>query len=119
MLRGNGWATILGHTDRMPDTPITALQPFAALASIVTALVAAYAYGNYRLFLYRRMRALEAILQKKNKPNDDSLTLQQLAVELTLTESQIIEAASRSKKIESWAGQLGKDYRLRMKRDRI
>jgi hypothetical protein len=34
-------------------------------------------------------------------------------VELTLTEDQVIEAASRSKKIEPWPGQFGTEYRFR------
>lgn len=92
------------------------LEALAALASIIMAIVAAYAYGSYRWTLHRRIQALENLLAKKNQPNDDSLTLRQLAVELTLTEDQVIEAASRSKKIEPWFGQSGTEYRFRMNR---
>ena len=93
------------------------LEALAALASIATALVAVYAYGRYRLTLHRRVSALEELLAKKNQPRDDSLTLRQLAIALTLTENQVIEAASLSKKIESSAGQSGKDYRFKLIRN--
>ena len=67
------------------------LNGFADLATIVTAIVAVVAFGSYHLTIYRRTKALEQILAKKNRPNDDSLTLKQLAIELTLTEKQVIE----------------------------
>jgi hypothetical protein len=92
------------------------LNGLADVASIVTASIAAWAYGFYRLTLRRRTRALERELAKKNQPADDSLTLQQLATALTLTKEQVIEAASRSKKIEPWAGQSGEEYRFRMRK---
>ena len=95
---------------------MTWLNGIADLATIVTATVAAHAYATYRLALHARMQKLEQALAKKTQPNDDSLTLAQLAVDLVLTEPQVIEAASRSKKVESWAGQSGKEYRFRMKR---
>jgi hypothetical protein len=95
---------------------MTWLNGIADLATIVTAIVAVLAYGTYRWTLHARMRNLEQALAKKTQPNDDSLTLAQLAIDLVLTEPQVIEAASRSKKVESWAGQSGKEYRFRMKR---
>jgi hypothetical protein len=92
------------------------LEALASLATIITAIIAACAYGNYRLVLRSRMRNLETVLAGKIQPNDDSLTLSQLAIALTLTEPQVIEAASRSKKIERWAGRTGKESRYRIKR---
>jgi hypothetical protein len=92
------------------------LETLAELATIATAVIAAYAYGNYRLVLHSRTRKLETLLSGKTQPNDDSLTLHQLAIDLTLTEPQVIEAASRSRKIEPWAGQSGTEYRFRVKR---
>jgi hypothetical protein len=90
------------------------LTDLADVASIITAAIAAWAYGFYRLTLYHRTKALEKILAEKDRPNDDSLTLKQLAIALKLTEDQVIEAASRSKKIESWAGQTGTECRFRI-----
>jgi hypothetical protein len=77
------------------------LNGLADVASIVTASIAAWAYGFYRLTVRRRTRALERVLAKKNQPGDDSLTLQQLGTALTLTDEQVIEAASRSKKVRA------------------
>jgi hypothetical protein len=85
------------------------------VATDVTACVAVVGYGSYRLTLYRRVRALEKALSKKTQLNDNSLTVQQLAIELTLTEDQVIDAAARSRVIEPWAGQSGTEYRFRLK----
>lgn len=87
----------------------------AQVATDVTACVAVFGYGSYRLTLYRRVRALEKALSKKRQLNDNSLTVQQLAIELTLTEDQVIDAAARSRAIEAWAGQSGNEYRFRLK----
>ena len=92
------------------------LSGLANVASIITAVIAAWAYAFFRLTLRRRTVALETKLAEKNHLNDDSLTLKQLAVALKLAEDQVIEAASRSKKIESWEGQTGSEYLLRMKK---
>ncbi len=88
------------------------MDTLADLASIVTAVVATYAYGNYRWVLHRRVRALEIALVKKSQANDDTLTLRQLAAQLTATEDQVIEAASKSKKVRSTVGRLGNEYRF-------
>lgn len=92
------------------------LNSLADIATIVTASVAVLAYGTYRVTLYRRTKSLEKILETKNRPNDDSLTLEQLAAASVMTSDQVIEAASRSKKIEPWGGQSGNEYRFRIKR---
>jgi len=97
-------------------TTVSFLEALADVATIITAGVATYAYLNYRWVIYSRRRRLETLLAGKTGPNDDSLTLQQLASHLGLTEDQVIEAASRSKKIEPWIGQSGKEYRFRTKR---
>ena len=91
------------------------LEALADLATIVTAVIAVWAYGSYRWVLHSRVRELETVLATKNQPHDNSLTLRQLAIELRLTEPLVIEAASRSKKIESWAGQSGNEYHFRIK----
>jgi hypothetical protein len=80
------------------------LEGVADLATILTAGVAAYGYGTYRLAIQRRKSKIEALLEKKNQPNDDSLTLQQIAGPLKLTIEQVLEAASRSDKIEGVGG---------------
>ncbi|MGH6935841.1 MAG: hypothetical protein ACRED2_06620, partial [Methylocella sp.] len=92
------------------------LETLADLATIRTAVIAAYAYGNYRLVLKCHTRKLETALAGKTQPNDDSVALSQLAISLTLTEPQVVEAASRSSKIETWAGHSGTEYRFRIKR---
>lgn len=91
------------------------LDALGSVASIITALVAAFAYGSYRCILYRRVKQLEGLLEKKDQPRDKSLTLSQLAAALTLTEDQVIEAASRSKKVESNGGSTGSEYRFKIK----
>jgi hypothetical protein len=95
---------------------MTWLNALADFATVITAVVAVFAYGTYRWTIHARMRRIEDELSKKNKPNDDSLTVMQLAIKLALTESQVIEAAAISKKVESWAGQSGEEYRFRTKR---
>jgi hypothetical protein len=59
------------------------LDAFGDLGSIVTALVAIYAYADYRRTLYRRTRAVEAALAKKTQANDNSLTISQVAAIIT------------------------------------
>src|SRR5580700_6783443 len=92
------------------------LRAVANVASIATAVVAVYGYGHYRYTRHRRTRDLETLLEKKNQPRDDTLTLDQLAAELGLTNEQVIDAASRSKRIEPWAGQTGAERRFQIKR---
>jgi len=93
------------------------LHALADLASIITASVAILAYGSYRLTLYHRRTKLEKVLAGKTAPNDDSLTLQQLATVLKLTEDQVTETASKSKKVEGWGGQSGNEHRFRLIRN--
>ena len=92
------------------------LDRLAAIVTIATALVAVCGYAYYRWTQHSHTQRLEALLAQKTQPNDDSLTVQQIAIALMLTESQVIEAASRSAIIESWAGQSGQEYRFRLKR---
>src|ERR1700730_2685195 len=92
------------------------LDVLAKLASIITALAAAYAYIVYRRTLHRRTRAIEDALAKKTEPNDDSLTREQLAAVLGVTQEQVVEAASRRNKVQPWTGQSGEEYRFRFKR---
>jgi len=83
------------------------------VATIATAIVAVYAYGSYRMALCNRTIAVEKLLAKKSRPMDDSLTLEQIAGQLKFTTEQVLEAASRSKKIEGTTGLLGNERRLR------
>lgn len=84
------------------------LDALADVATIATALIAAWAYGSYRLKLYRRRTAVEVLLAGKKQPGDDSLTLEQIAAVLKLTIEQVLDAAQASKRIEgctaSWGG---------------
>lgn len=91
------------------------LEIIAQIATDITACVAVYGYGSYRLTIHRRVRAVERALAKRTQPDDNSLTVQQLAIELTLTEDQVIDAAGRSRKVESCTGESGNEYRFRMK----
>ena len=61
------------------------------------------------------MLKIEKLLFTKKQPNDNSTRVSQLASALGLTEFQVIEAAERSGKIESWSGQLGNEYSLQIK----
>lgn len=90
------------------------LHNLADLASIITASVAVFAFVPYYLTLRRRRTKLEEILSRKVAPNDDLLTVSQCATALKMTEDQVIEAASRSEKIEGWGGQSGTEHRLRL-----
>jgi hypothetical protein len=99
------------------STGMSLLHALADLASVVTAGVAVVAYGSYRLTLRQRENALVKLLATKTAPNDNSLTLQQLAASLKLTEGQVIEAASKSKVVEGWGGQLGNETRFRLVRN--
>jgi hypothetical protein len=88
------------------------LDAVGDLASIFTASVAVVAYGDYRLTLHRRIRAMEKVLAKKTQTNDNSLTVSQVAALITATEDQVIEAAAKSKRVKSNGGRLGNGYSL-------
>jgi hypothetical protein len=90
------------------------LKDLADVATIVTAIVAVIAAYHYILVVHRRMRAIERELKKKTQPNDDSLTVDQLAIAIKATEEQVIEAAGRSSKIEGWGGQTGNERRFKL-----
>jgi hypothetical protein len=60
-------------------TCLKVLEIGAQVASVITAIVAVFAYVAYRLSLYRRVRAMEKILANKNQPADYSLSLAQLS----------------------------------------
>ena len=93
------------------------LNAASIVVTIVTAIVALLALYTYRQTLRRRVTRLEEMLARKNRPGDDSLTIQQCAAEMGCTIEQVLEAASHSKKVESWAGQLGNESRFRMKQN--
>jgi hypothetical protein len=89
------------------------LDWLADVATIATALIAAWAYGSYRLRLYRRLVAVEKLLATKNQPGDDSLKLEQIAANLKLTIEQVLEAAQASARIEGCTASFGGERRLR------
>jgi hypothetical protein len=89
------------------------LHGSADIASIATAIVAVIAFGSYRWTIWRRKRKVERLLKQKiseRRTGSDggSLTVQQLAAFGNLTEAQVIEATSRSRKIESFEGTDGR-----------
>jgi hypothetical protein len=98
----------------MPD-PYAILGALGGLAGIATALASAYQHRKSRLKIHGRILEIEKLLFGKIQPNDNSIRVSQLASALGLTEFQVIEAAAQSEKIESWSGQLGNEYRLRIK----
>jgi hypothetical protein len=98
----------------MPDA-YGILGALGGLAGIATALISAFRHVKSRRKVRTRKREIEKLLFTKNQPNDNSIRVSQLASVLCLTELQIIEAAAQSEKIESWPGQLGNEYRLRIK----
>jgi uncharacterized Ntn-hydrolase superfamily protein len=87
------------------------LDRLADVAAIATAVIAAWAYGSYRLKLYRRRTAVEALLAKQTRPGDDSLALEQIAAVLKLTIEQVLEAAQASKNIEGCTASYGGNER--------
>lgn len=90
------------------------LSSFADVAAIVTALVAAFGYGYYRLTLRKRSQEIEKLLAKKVKPGDDSLKVSQIAKHLNLTEQQVIKAVGINEFIVGSVGQSGEERRLRL-----
>lgn len=79
------------------------LEGAADAASILTALTAAWAYGSYRIGRYQKRRRLEDHLRDlpKRAPSDDyKPTVLDLAAALGMTETEVTDAAFRSKRIE-------------------
>ena len=78
------------------------LNVLSDLSTIATAAVAVYAYSSYRRALSTRVKAVESVLatSRDKSPFDGSLTLEQVAAPLNLTIEQVLDAASRSSKIE-------------------
>ena len=89
------------------------LEMLAAIATIATAVVAVWAYGSYRITLYCRTQAVENLLRAKTDPNDDTLTIEQVAAPLKLTIDQVLEAAQRSQRIEGTGAVRREERRLR------
>jgi molybdenum-dependent DNA-binding transcriptional regulator ModE len=89
------------------------LHALADIASIATGVVAVLAFGSYRWTIRRRMRKVETLLkakvvERRTGSDGGSLTAEQLAAYGNLTETQVIEATSRSSKIESYEGTDGR-----------
>ncbi len=78
------------------------LQALASIASLVTAVVAALAYGFYQIRRYKNRKRLEQCLTEYRYPNGafQALPILHLAAELGLTETDVMDAAFRSKVIE-------------------
>ncbi len=78
------------------------LEIAADIASIATAIVAVWAYGRYRCLLRRKRVDLEEYLksEKDKKIDQEQRTLLHLSRALALSQSDILQAAFDSKKIE-------------------
>lgn len=105
---------------------ITWLDALAALATILTAIAGLFAYcirrrtirrqhAKLEETISRRVNKLEELLIAKVAPRDDFLTVEQLAAAMGCTVDQVIEAASRSKKVEPYSGPLGDQHCYRYK----
>jgi hypothetical protein len=92
---------------------MTWLEAIADFATIATAAIAVWAYTNYRLTLRHRTQKVEELLKRKSDPNDDTLTLEQVAAPLKLTIEQVLEAAQRSSYIEETGSVRREERRLR------
>jgi hypothetical protein len=96
------------------------LESLAEIATILSVVAGGiglvWRYVIPQCGLRHQTRQLETILRTKTAPNDDSLTLAQLAAHFGMTEEQVIKAASRSRVIQPWGGQLGNERRYRIKR---
>ena len=96
-------------------TWLDALNVFAAVATIATAIVAVYAYFSYRLAIFLRVGELKKMLAKKIAEGDNSLTAFDLAIGAGYTVEQVIEAAQHCKEIKPLIGQSGKERRYQYK----
>jgi hypothetical protein len=77
------------------------LQPVANLASILTAVVAALAYGRYLIDRRRKRQKLEAYLEAEKAAERDrgQRSILHLIARLGLTEAELLDASFRSKHI--------------------
>ncbi|MDV4159308.1 hypothetical protein [Rhizobium brockwellii] len=78
------------------------LEVIANLASILTALVAVWAFGHYQLTRWRHRRRLEEYLRGERGMGYDGgqRTVLHLVAQLGMSEAEIIDAAFRSKVID-------------------
>jgi hypothetical protein len=77
------------------------LESIASIASIVTAIAAAWAYGRYLTVLRRKRVRLEQYLKSEKTKNTDrgQRTVLHLSAVLALTEADILQAAFDSRNI--------------------
>lgn len=71
----------------------------AALAAIITSIVAVSAYGRYLHERRVRRRRLEDFLQNERTPQKDAFSVFELMATLQMTEAQIMEAAFASDRV--------------------
>lgn len=76
------------------------LEVLAALAAVITAMIAIFAYGMYRYERWAKRRKLESFLQEA-WANDFKRPIPalDLVAELRMSEAEIIDASFRSTKI--------------------
>jgi hypothetical protein len=91
------------------EAPLTTtLDAVAAVASIITALVAVMAYGRYQLDRWQKRLRLERFLAKPvhwggMQPRTEPRPLLELSAELGMTEAELLDAAFRSRVIKRTA----------------
>jgi hypothetical protein len=88
----------------------------AAAASLIA--IASTVLGAFRLstkfWASRKLRTdIERLLETKNTPNDDSLTLGQIACHFGRSEDEVMQVMRRSRRATPWSGQLGNERRYR------
>lgn len=79
--------------------PKDIIELTAALAAVVTSVVAVLAYGRYLHERRMRRRRLEDFLKNEQTPAKDRYSVLELMAVLRMTESQIMEAAFASDRI--------------------
>jgi hypothetical protein len=79
------------------------LEIAANWAAILTAILAAYAYGKYQFDRWQRVQKLEQHLryQKLHRFDEGKRTILHLMANLSMTESEIVSAAFESKRVHS------------------
>ena len=71
----------------------------AAMAAVVTSVVAVVAYGSYRRDRSLRRRRLETFLREAKGTTKESFSVLELMAMLRMTESQIMDAAFESDRV--------------------
>jgi hypothetical protein len=83
----------------------SALDTAAAISAILTAIVAVWGYGTYRYEKINKRRRLEQHLKNEKGQGVDGgrLSVLDLMAQLRMTESDVLDAAFRSRRVRTVA----------------